>query len=59
VLLAQANLPDGHAELYVLLALAAVVVLLVVFLLVRRAHATAIGAENERTRREAGEPPPS
>jgi len=59
VLLAQANLPDGHAELYVLLALAAVVVLVVVFFLVRHAHVTAVGAEDERIRREAGEPPPS
>ena len=59
MLLAQANLPDGHGELYVLLALAAVVVLVVVFFLVRRAHATAVGAEDERTRREAGEQPRS
>jgi len=58
VLLAQAKLPDGHGELYVLLALAAVVVLVVLFFLVRRAHLTAVDAEARR-QAEAGEQPPS
>jgi heme exporter protein D len=56
--LAQGNLPDGHAELYVLLALAGIVVLACVFVLVRRAHLTAVRAEQERVRRASGEQPP-
>jgi len=50
-------LRDGHAELYVLLALAAVVVLVVLFFLVRRAHFTAVRAEEERAQRAAREHP--
>jgi len=59
VLLAQAKLPDGHGELYVLLALAAIVVLVILFVLVRRAHLTAVSAEEQRLQRESGEHPPS
>ena len=55
MLLDQAKLPDGHGELYVLLALAAIVVLVVLFLLVHRAHATAVRAEEERVQRAADE----
>jgi len=57
VLLAQTMLRDGHAELYVLLALAAVVVLVVLFFLVRRAHFTAVRAEEKRAQRAAREHP--
>jgi len=59
VLLARANLPDGHGELYVLLALAGIVVFACVFVLVRRGHDTAVRAEEERRRREAGGQPTS
>jgi hypothetical protein len=59
VLLAQAKLPDGHGELYVLLALAAIVVLAVLFVLVRRAHLTAVSTEARRRQRDAGDQPPA
>jgi hypothetical protein len=58
VLLAQGNLPDGHAELYVLLALAGIVVLAFVLVLVRRAHLTAVRSEQERVQRSSGDQPP-